>query len=128
MAEVEEFPCITTMAPWQPWYIGRQGNPGDPASWTNFEFTYHYFWGLEDIIAVFAAMWGQLDTNKVVGGLYRSLGQEDAYPFALSPGALDKLRYVHDVICETRSTSAQKGPDAAGSSHVASDHAAEAAA
>lgn len=70
VAEVEEFPCITTMAPWQPWYIGRQGNPGDPASWTNFEFTYHYFWGLEDIIAVFAAMWGQLDTNKQVGGLF----------------------------------------------------------
>ena len=69
-AEVEEFPCVTTMAPWQPWYIGRQGNPGDPASWTNFEFTYHYFWGLEDIIAVFAAMWGQLDTNKQVGGLF----------------------------------------------------------
>ena len=28
VAEIEEFPCITTMAPWQPWYIGRQGNPG----------------------------------------------------------------------------------------------------
>lgn len=70
VAEVEEFPCITTMAPWQPWYIGRQGNPGDPASWQPFEFTYHYFWGLEDVIAVFAAMWGQLDTNKQVGGLF----------------------------------------------------------
>ena len=70
VAEVEEFPCITTMAPWQPWYIGRQGNPGDPASWENFEYTYHYFWGLEDIIAVFAGMWGQLDTNKQVGGLF----------------------------------------------------------
>ena len=54
VAEIEEFPCITTMAPWQPWYIGRQGNPGDPASWTPFNYTYHYFWGLEDIIAVFA--------------------------------------------------------------------------
>ncbi len=69
-AEIEEIPCITTMAPWQPWYIGRQGNPADPASWQNFTWTYHYFWGLEDIIAVFAAMWGQLDTNKVVGGLF----------------------------------------------------------
>ncbi|HET8746458.1 MAG TPA: putative zinc-binding peptidase [Ramlibacter sp.] len=38
----------------------------------------------------------------LVNSLNRSLGQEDAYPFALSPGALDKLRYVHDVICETR--------------------------
>ena len=29
---VEEVPCISTVAPWQPWFIGQQGNPGDPAS------------------------------------------------------------------------------------------------
>jgi hypothetical protein len=38
----------------------------------------------------------------LVNSLNRSLGQEDAYPFALSPGALDKLRFVHDVISATR--------------------------
>ena len=32
--EIEEVPCISTMAPWQPWFIGRQANPADPASWT----------------------------------------------------------------------------------------------
>ncbi len=69
-AEIEEWPCITTMAPWQPWYIGRQANPGDPGTWQPFNYTFHYFWGLEDVIAVFAGMWGQLDTNKVVGGLF----------------------------------------------------------
>ncbi len=42
----------------------------------------------------------------LVNSLNRSLGQEDAYPFALSPGALEKLRYVHDVISETRSRAA----------------------
>jgi len=41
----------------------------------------------------------------LLNSLNRSLGQEDAYPFALSPGALDKLRFVHDVICETRERS-----------------------
>ena len=49
--EIEEVPCISTMAPWQPWFIGRQGNPGDPASWAPFKNTFHYFWGLEDVIA-----------------------------------------------------------------------------
>ena len=31
--EAEEVPCISTMAPWQPWFIGRQANPagGPPA-------------------------------------------------------------------------------------------------
>ena len=38
----------------------------------------------------------------LVNSLNRSLGQEDAYPFALSPKALEKLRYVHEVIRETR--------------------------
>ena len=65
--EIEEVPCISTMAPWQPWFIGRQGNPGDPASWAPFKHTFHYFWGLEDVIAVFTNMWNQLDTNKAVG-------------------------------------------------------------
>lgn len=34
----------------------------------------------------------------LLNSLNRSLGQNDAYPFALSAGALHKLRYVHDVI------------------------------
>jgi hypothetical protein len=38
----------------------------------------------------------------LVNSLNRSLGQEDAYPFALSPAALEKLRFVHDVICAKR--------------------------
>ncbi len=68
--EAEGIPCISTKAPWQPWFIGQQGNPGDPESWKPFDFAYHYFWGLEDVIAVFTNMWSQLDTNKKVGGLF----------------------------------------------------------
>ena len=34
----------------------------------------------------------------LLNSLNRSLGQNDAYPFALTSGALAKLRYVHDVI------------------------------
>jgi branched-chain amino acid transport system substrate-binding protein len=63
-------PVISTMAPWQPWFIGQQGNPGDPASWQPFNYAFHYFWGLEDVIAVFLNMWDQIETNKVVGGLF----------------------------------------------------------
>jgi hypothetical protein len=40
----------------------------------------------------------------LVNSLNRSLGQGDAYPFALSEGALKKLRFVHDVISEVRMT------------------------
>jgi branched-chain amino acid transport system substrate-binding protein len=69
-AEAEGVPLISTMAPWQPWFIGQQGNPADPASWRPFNYAYHFFWGLEDVISVFTNMWSQLDTNKIVGGLF----------------------------------------------------------
>jgi hypothetical protein len=42
----------------------------------------------------------------LVNSLNRSLGQGDAYPFALSQPALDKLRFVHDVIQEHRKQAA----------------------
>jgi branched-chain amino acid transport system substrate-binding protein len=29
-AEAEGVPVISTVAPWQPWFIGQQGNPGNP--------------------------------------------------------------------------------------------------
>jgi len=69
--EIEEVPCVSTNCPWQPYFIGRQANPaGGPPAWKPFNYTFHYFWGLEDIIATFVSMWNQLDTNKKIGGLY----------------------------------------------------------
>jgi hypothetical protein len=50
----------------------------------------------------------------LVNSLNRSLGQEDAYPFALSVGALQKLRYVHDVISATRSQTPARGAEPRG--------------
>ena len=49
----------------------------------------------------------------LVNSLNRSLGQEDAYPFALSPASLHKLRFVHDVIQSLRADGAQAQPEAA---------------
>jgi len=68
--EAEGMPCLSTKAPWQPWFIGQQGDPTNPDSWQPFNYAYHYFWGLEDVIGVFTNMWNQLDTNNVVGGLF----------------------------------------------------------
>ena len=94
--EIEEVPCISTMAPWQPWFIGRQGNPGGgPPAWKPFNYTYHYFWGLEDVIAVFTNMWGALNTNKQVGALFPNDGDGNAWgdPQVGFPPALDKLGF-----------------------------------
>ena len=63
--ELNEVPCLTTMTPWQAWFFGRKGDPA-----TGFKWTYHFFWGLEDVIAVFTNMWKSVPTNKKVGGLF----------------------------------------------------------
>ena len=77
--ENEEVPVLSTVAPWQPYFIGQQGNPADPASWQPFDYSYHFFWGLEDVIAVFTNMWNQLDTNKSVGALFPNDGDGNAW-------------------------------------------------
>jgi len=94
--EAEEVPVISTVAPWQPYFIGQQGNPGDPGSWKSFDYSFHFFWGLEDIIAVFTNMWNQLDTNKQVGGLYPNDGDGNAWgdPVVGFPPVLEAQGYT----------------------------------
>ncbi len=94
--EAEEMPCISTVAPWQPWFIGQQANPGDPASWKPFNSSFHFFWGLEDVIAVFTNMWAQVETNKSVGGLFPNDGDGNAWgdPNVGFPPVLAKQGYT----------------------------------
>jgi branched-chain amino acid transport system substrate-binding protein len=95
VCENEDVPCVSTVAPWQPYFIGRQANPGDPKTWKPFSSTFHFFWGLEDIIAVFTNMWGQLSTNKSVGGLFPNDGDGNAWGDKVVgfPPVLEKLGY-----------------------------------
>lgn len=64
--EANGIPCISSVAPWQSWFIGRGGVPGK----TSFKWTYHFFWGVEDLEAVYFDMWKRVPTNKVIGGLW----------------------------------------------------------
>ncbi|MDR2334534.1 MAG: ABC transporter substrate-binding protein [Burkholderiaceae bacterium] len=68
-AELNEIPCISSVVPWQPWFFGRKGNPE-----TGFDWTYHFFWGLEDVIATFTNGWKSVQTNKKVGALFPNDG------------------------------------------------------
>jgi branched-chain amino acid transport system substrate-binding protein len=60
-------PCVSTATPYQSWYLAR--HPA-PAPGTPYRWTWHFFWGLEDITAVFAEMWGQVENNMILGGLW----------------------------------------------------------
>jgi branched-chain amino acid transport system substrate-binding protein len=72
--ELAKKPCISTVAPWQPWFFTRGGKPEK-----GFEWTYHFFWGLEDLIAVFTSMWTSVPTNKVVAALWPNDGDGNAW-------------------------------------------------
>jgi branched-chain amino acid transport system substrate-binding protein len=74
--EANGVPCISTVAPWQPWFLGQQQDPANPKPFT---WAYHFFWGLEDIEAVFADMWSQVPNNKVVAGLFPNDGDGNAW-------------------------------------------------
>ena len=56
-----EIPCVSSMAPIEPWLTGG------PYKWT-----YHCFWGMPQIIDVYTGMWAEYAdrTNKVVGGFW----------------------------------------------------------
>jgi branched-chain amino acid transport system substrate-binding protein len=89
-AEVNEVPCITTNCPWQHYFFGRNGDPKRGFTWT-----YHFFWGLEDVIAAFLALWEGQPTNKVVGGLFPNDADGNAWgdPQRGLPPALAQAGY-----------------------------------
>lgn len=63
--ELNGVPCITNDTPWQPHFFGRGGDPS-----VGFDWTFHFFWGLEDVIGSFTNLWTKVPTNKVVGALF----------------------------------------------------------
>ena len=90
--ELNQIPCITTDTPWQANFFGRGGNPK-----TGFDWTYHFFWGLEDIIEAFTNLWSSVPTNKVVGVLFPNDSDGNAWADAERglPPALKKLGFKY---------------------------------
>ena len=63
--ELNGVPCITADDPWQAWFFGRRGNPK-----VGFEWTYHFFWGFDQVANLFANMWLTIPTNKIVATVF----------------------------------------------------------
>ncbi len=55
-------PCVSTLAPWQPYFFGRNGDAAK-----GFDWTYHFFWGADQLVGNFVDLWNSVDTNKKVG-------------------------------------------------------------
>lgn len=93
--EANGVPCVSTITPWQPYFLGRQPGVAPPDT-KPYAWTYHFFWGLEDIIAVFTDMWSQVPNNKAVGGLWPNDGDGQAWssPEVGFPPALTAAGYT----------------------------------
>lgn len=73
-AEINEVPCVTTDCPWQPYFFGRNGVPGE-----GFQSTYHFFFGIEDWIAATLDMWSKADIGTNVAGLFPNDADGNAF-------------------------------------------------
>ena len=91
------------------WPVNTGGPPGTSASYAT-EVTIPGLYGAQRSSAIdpfaspapdFQSMVQHLvPLTLLLNSLTRSLGQPDAYPFALAGEALAKLRFVHDVVRE----------------------------
>jgi branched-chain amino acid transport system substrate-binding protein len=88
--EINEVPCLSTDVPWQPYFFGRRGDPTK-----GFKWTYHFFWGAEQLIATFIDVWGQVPTNMIVGALWPNDSDGNAFadPDRGMPPAIARAGY-----------------------------------
>jgi len=85
VCEATKTPCISTTAPIGPWLTGAP-----------YEWTFHFFWDLPDVIKVFTGMWDTVPTNKVVGGLWPNDPDGLAWTEAFTKALTDKGYKVID--------------------------------
>jgi branched-chain amino acid transport system substrate-binding protein len=65
LADARGVPTISTMLPWQAWMFPRKSTPAK-----GFPYTFHFFWGADDVVKNYVGMWESVDTNKKVGTLF----------------------------------------------------------
>lgn len=64
--EANQVVCISTVAPWQAYYFGRGGTPDE-----GFDYTYHFFFGMEELQSVYSTIWeATTDADASVGLLF----------------------------------------------------------
>jgi len=80
--EAAGVPCLSTTMPWEAWYFGRGGKPGQPSP---FKWSYHFGFGVEEVAESYISAWGLLPTNKKVGVLYPNDADGNAIRAHLAP-------------------------------------------
>jgi branched-chain amino acid transport system substrate-binding protein len=58
-------PCLSTVAPWEAFYFGRGGKPGEQS----FKWTFHFSFGGGNFVNLYDGQWSSIETNRKVGAL-----------------------------------------------------------
>lgn len=80
--EAAGVPCISTVVPWEAWYLGRGAKVGQPSP---FKYTFHFCFGVEQFFNAYTHLWPQVTTNKKVGVLWPNDADGNAIRGALGP-------------------------------------------
>jgi branched-chain amino acid transport system substrate-binding protein len=80
--EAAGVPCISTVVPWEAWYLGRGAKVGQPSP---FKYTFHFCFGVEQFFNAYTHLWPQVPTNKKVGVLWPNDADGNAIRGALGP-------------------------------------------
>ncbi|OAN67638.1 ABC transporter substrate-binding protein [Sulfitobacter sp. EhC04] len=75
-------PSVTTIAPWEAFYFGRGGVPGQPSP---FKWSFHFSFGAGDFGPLYVDQWNKIETNKKVGMLLPNDADGNAIRMGLIP-------------------------------------------
>ncbi|MCT4685681.1 MAG: ABC transporter substrate-binding protein [Roseicyclus sp.] len=79
--EAAGVPSITSIAPWESFFFGRGGRPGE----RSFNWTFHFSFGAGDFAPLYEDGWGKIETNRRVGMLVPNDADGNAIRAGLFP-------------------------------------------
>ena len=65
--EAAGVPSLSTTVPWESFYFGRGGKPGQPSP---FKWSYVFCFGIDMFAKCYLSTWAEIETNKRIGVMY----------------------------------------------------------
>src|SRR5215467_11308692 len=82
-AEHLQTPCLSTVVPWEAWYVGLGGNPLKPTK--SLQYCTMFFFGLKEFQGCFAPMWNKVSSDKVVACQFPKDADGTAFRLGFEP-------------------------------------------
>ncbi len=80
--EAAGVPCLSTIVPWEAWYYGRGAKPGAPSP---FKRTYHFSFGVKNVLDTYVPIFHSIPSNKKIAVLYPNDADGNAIRRHLTP-------------------------------------------